>query len=1009
MGTDRKPFHVIVAEKLIQQLKEGTAPWQRPWEAGAADAVLPFNPVTGKRYKGVNALHLMSEGRDDQRWMTYKQAQALDAQVRKGEQGTQVQYWKFSEEQTVVDAAGNPRQVDVALERPRVFFATVFNATQIDGLSPLQPRKEHEWDAHERAEAILHASGAVIHRGEGDRAFYHPDSDSIYLPDRRLFASADNFYAVALHELGHWTGHESRLDRDLAHPFGSEGYAREELRAEIASMIIGVELDIGHDPDQHAAYVQSWITALQNDPFEIFRAAADAEKIQEYIMGAELKQEQEQAVTQTPMERQVAAMQPVLEVNLLGEGDQRVVVARRDTFMLQQEGRDFTDAAERFDAVSEDELGFSIPLDWTGHVRVYGFGTESVNDQNGLTTFLPKDVEPEAWGIFAQHRNGDYSMLRSLATRSQADDLAQRLTVIDAYSTVDEGQKAVKLARINEENVRRDLNSTDEDIAAAIATRKNAEFVATVGDADLKQRIEAEERVRSESAPEMTAKVFLDVPFKQKEKVKALGAKWDRQEQSWYISASADQAPFAQWLRGGGGDVSSSVGPIQVKCEVKTYLAVPYNDRQAAKAAGAAWDKEAKSWYVGQNADLAKLEHWKVENASSLQFPAMTAREEFADALKSVGCVLSGDHPIMDGETHRIAVEGEKFSRNSGAGFYVGHLDGHPAGYVKNNKTGAELKWKSKGYSLDSVEKAKMAEVVTEKLRKRDEELLKRHEQAARRVRHQMESLVPVQDPTAYMLTKGIKPQEGALTDAFGKKTYLPAFDADGIQWSMQYIQEDGTKRFAAESRKDGCFHAVGGMGNLAKAPAIVVCEGYATAVSLAQCLGHATVSAFDSGNLPPVAKALHEKFPGVPMVIAADDDRHLEATQGVNPGRTKAFEAAVLVGAKVILPIFARGENSFPDGMDPVTPDKYREYLASGNGLDKHQLAVLAAMKQHTDFNDLATSSMFSRDGLWRQVGLMVHSTIERHRAEKIDDQRAMGIAEQEVRTKRKVSMKLS
>ena len=147
-STKKRPYHEIVAENLIKQLKEGTAPWQRPWDASAAGSFLPYNPTTGNRYKGINALHLMAQDRIDQRWLTYKQASALDAQVRKGEKGTGIQYWKFTEEQTkkddygkpVLDEDGRPVKITVKLERPRVFFATVFNGEQIDGLPP--DRKE---------------------------------------------------------------------------------------------------------------------------------------------------------------------------------------------------------------------------------------------------------------------------------------------------------------------------------------------------------------------------------------------------------------------------------------------------------------------------------------------------------------------------------------------------------------------------------------------------------------------------------------------------------------------------------------------------------------------------------------------------------------------------------------------------------------------------------------------------------------------------------------------------
>ena len=155
-------FSEIVAEKLIKQLEEGTAPWQRPWNPGESGAFLPYNPVTGNRYKGINSIYLLSQDRDDQRWMTYKQATEAGAQVRKGEKGTGVQYWKFTEEhikkdedgKPVLDGEGNPVKVVVQLERPRGFFAIVFNGEQIDGLPPIQ-KKEHTWDPIERAEGIL--------------------------------------------------------------------------------------------------------------------------------------------------------------------------------------------------------------------------------------------------------------------------------------------------------------------------------------------------------------------------------------------------------------------------------------------------------------------------------------------------------------------------------------------------------------------------------------------------------------------------------------------------------------------------------------------------------------------------------------------------------------------------------------------------------------------------------------------------------------------------------------
>nr|BCU00748.1 DUF1738 domain-containing protein [uncultured bacterium] len=1327
----KKPFHEVVAEKLIEQLKAGTAPWQRPWEPGEPNAYLPMNPTTGKRYKGINAIHLMAQGRSDGRWMTYKQAAAVGAQVRKGEKGTPVQYWKFSEEQNKVDesgrpvlnAKGEPVKETVQLERPRVFFATVFNAEQIDGLPPIQ-KKEQTWSAVERAEHILKASGASITHAPGDRAFYRPATDSIHLPDRGQFPSADNYYATALHELGHWTGHASRLDRDLAHPFGSEGYAKEELRAEIASMILGDELGIGHDPGQHAAYVGSWIKALQDEPLEVFRAAADAEKIHDYVLAFEQKQVQEQdqqqsqakqqpheltlaqfasqataqeltnhgrkwevrhgdysafsdAATaeeaiadvhrgavnnalylntpesrsanlpgssfppaavlaeypdlvekfpdavpapelgqqqpnqvQTVAERtasQYEAMKAADEafqrelVRAYGEdnaGDARyklhhddeavqkagdAFVAASDTwreavrearetvasqeasmqtpeaqneavataleaagwqrgdgiaiaskafdtvngrndalafitngdginrtlqFQYTSEGRNVTGAdgalipvgataaqaaelataaaaraeksiqesygvriaamqqagkqqqdaeawalkhveqgtigrllesasleqidraldvldsmqpmntqnefwtrhelpfdpeplqekinaamddlienrrpdavvaaafldlktgntnsrdrdREAFDTAADNALGFTLPHDWTGEVRVVG-----VIERDGELQSAALADTPEAYHLYA--RKGDaqpgedaFAYLTATRTLGEADELADRLALIDANSQTDEYEKATRLARVQEDRVRRDPNSSEEDISAAKEARKALEAKAFVAAEEAKNHQEQQRTpAAAEQQPAQAAQAgqaaerqYISVPFKEKDEAKQLGARWDRKEQSWYVPAGVEAAPFAKWAQG-AATAAAEARPTQQAPEAqdggqkaaqqaRQYLAVPYEQRNAAKAAGAQWDKAAKSWYAGPRADMAKLEQWKPENVQAQQGPAMTPREEFAEAMRSAGLFTGsnaqGDHPIMDGKRHRVPVEGGK--KGTLDGFYVGHLDGHPAGRIINNKTGTDITWKSKGYALSDQEKAKLQAEAAEKLAQRAAEQDKLQEATAQRVGRQMADLVPVEQPTPYLQAKGIEAHAGVFTDREGQKTYIPAFDADGKQWTMQYIQEDGTKRFAKDSKKEGCFHPVGGMDALAAAPALVIAEGYATAASLAEGLGHATVAAFDSGNLPHVAQALREKFPDKPIVIAGDDDKAQEIERGHNPGRAKAEEAAKAVGGKAIFPIFAPGEQQ-------------------------------ANPKGFTDFNDLANKSELGRDGLKRQVGAAV------------------------------------
>src|ERR1700736_1669758 len=294
---DTSDFARRLADKLIAQLKDGTSPWQKPWKDGQAFG--PYNPTTGNRYRGVNVVALMVTDFSDPRWMTYKQAQGQGWQVRGGEKATQIQHWIWEEArvrlgrngQPELDDQGKPIKELVRLERPRVIVAAVFNAQQIEGIPSLEAKRDLEWNPIEQAEKLLRASNARIQHSAQGAAFYRLATDTIHLPNQDRFSSAGDYYSTALHELGHWTGHPDRLNRDLNNPFGSEGYAREELRAEIASLILGSELGIGYDSASHAGYVDHWVQILTDTPKEILFAAADAERISDYILTIEQKKE----------------------------------------------------------------------------------------------------------------------------------------------------------------------------------------------------------------------------------------------------------------------------------------------------------------------------------------------------------------------------------------------------------------------------------------------------------------------------------------------------------------------------------------------------------------------------------------------------------------------------------------------------------------------------------------------------------------------------------------------
>lgn len=1243
---DKKPFHEAVAEKLIAQLQAGTAPWQRPWKPGEPNQYLPYNPTTGNRYKGINSIVLLSGDHEDRRWMTYNQAAAQGAQVRRGEKGTAIQYWKFDEERVVkdgqgnpvLDAQGQPRKMTVKLDRPRMFTAVVFNAEQIDGL-PAVEQKEIDWVPSVRAESILSASGATI-RHDSSGAFYRLATDSVHMPSRESFPTADGYYATALHELGHWTGHPSRLDRDLAHPFGSEGYAREELRAEIASMLLGDELGIGHDPGQHAAYVKSWIKALEDDPMEIFRASADAEKIQAFV----LAQEQQQTVHQTPsvgaaqstpanahsvspnpsLAQQLVDVQTQLQrtvrhldglrppedyaatvalaeraigtrtvtvtgsdpnaraIDRLPEDHQRLALGvARDLANITAswlnvtagqfgpaelaeavERNPFTDdrlfaAFEReiryvsqhadqlltsslespamslstsapeigaldalhdrmmeADALYQRELERAYGVDaagdaryqaqhndpavqdardafhaagdawhdaltvtrqrsaaaeppapqnaeWTAEVRP---AEQSIHNQ--LDAAMPEyeslrairkaaeerfyaaelalvdagtaDVGPDVKAALVAERKADFSDVQTQvhAATAALDDYVQANPVVTAlhilqehvdrfgslsnYLEADEAEQVMRDGMLDTDMDLADVSKEDREITERWLILRGKEAAESVLQqpnelqrlldrrAELRQAHAAADATRAPAAGQ-ALQAFLDQPTPD-------AALAQRFHQTLALETRLDNALTAVSVESHPGlaaaaigELASAHGELSAQATVEHlavaqfpalataqtlldqpqnaalrdavvatpapqvlpatsaavnesnrsqrgpqqgWLAVPFKEKEEAKRIGAAWDKTAKCWFAREGADMAKLAKWLPTNTQSLPERPQSPADEFRQSMKDYGLETTHrgiEHPIADGKRHRVPVTTSNKKGNLD-GFYVFHDDGHPAGFIMNNHSGKSEKWVAKGYHLSDEQRAKLAAETAEKLQRRETEQLQAMERTAERVQRQMDDLVPLSagEETPYLERKGVTGAAGVFTDKERSATYVPVIDIDNKQWSMQYIQPDGTKRFAKDGRKEGCFHAIGGLDALAAAPALVVGEGYATARTVGDALGFATVAAFDSGNLPAVVKALVSAYPDKPVIVVGDDDKAQELKNGKNPGREKAMEAVESVGGIAVFPIFAPGEQAANPG-------------------------------DFSDFNDLGTRSTLGADAVRRQIEPVVQEAVER------------------------------
>lgn len=283
----KRDLFAEVSSRILAELETGAAPWVRPWSS-TAGANTPCNAVTNRPYSGCNVILLWlarNRGWATPRFLTYKQAIEAGGHVRSGEHGTKV---IFVKQLQIKDGEGDEadnRLISMLREY------TVFNCAQCEGLpdnikagNPMRVRNPDTRDA--LADEFLRSTRADIREGHGE-AYFVPGQDFICMPAFEAFKGADHFYNVAFHELTHWTGHKSRLDRDLKHRFGERVYAAEELVAELGAAFLCAEF--GFDGDvRNAGYIATWIDLLKADKRAFFTACSKAQAAADYLRGLAL-------------------------------------------------------------------------------------------------------------------------------------------------------------------------------------------------------------------------------------------------------------------------------------------------------------------------------------------------------------------------------------------------------------------------------------------------------------------------------------------------------------------------------------------------------------------------------------------------------------------------------------------------------------------------------------------------------------------------------------------------
>lgn len=288
-----------LADTFLAALKENKIPWHRDWTVSAGP---PVNAVSGYVYHGLNTFWLYcvqaEQGYTDPRWCTFKQAAEQGWHIKKGEKGTKIEFWSMYDTETKKKiSSAEVKRLEQILDgeefmkriKPISSVYVVFNGEQIEGIPEIiSENYQLEESQLLSCRETLFSNMGLEFQEKGDHAYYIEEKDMVTMPPLKNFKSEYGYLSTLLHEAGHATGHPDRLDRDLSGSFGSEAYAKEELRAEIASAFTSQALGIVSFDEEHInnhkAYIQSWAKAIENNPGELFAAIRDAEKISDYLL-----------------------------------------------------------------------------------------------------------------------------------------------------------------------------------------------------------------------------------------------------------------------------------------------------------------------------------------------------------------------------------------------------------------------------------------------------------------------------------------------------------------------------------------------------------------------------------------------------------------------------------------------------------------------------------------------------------------------------------------------------
>ncbi len=273
-----------ITDRIVELMEQGTVPWHKPWNIQTG---MPRNLVSQKPYRGINTFLLMSMGFESPNWLTYRQAVQLGGNVKKGEKSCPVVFWKPL--QVTDETSGEVEKI------PFLRLYHVFNVCQCDGLKNVPDPDEVNFVVTEAAEIVAKMPQAPVIKHGMTQAYYAPRQDIVGMPEVKRFKTEEAYHASLFHELVHSTGHEKRLKRASImerNGFGSDPYCKEELVAELGSAFLCGQAGImERTVESSAAYIQNWLSRLQDDKTLIVYAAAQAQKAADFILNRKFESE----------------------------------------------------------------------------------------------------------------------------------------------------------------------------------------------------------------------------------------------------------------------------------------------------------------------------------------------------------------------------------------------------------------------------------------------------------------------------------------------------------------------------------------------------------------------------------------------------------------------------------------------------------------------------------------------------------------------------------------------